>query len=128
MLTPPVDDLSMLLAVGTVLHRVYTFDSTPLRASLAGLGLATMLIAFGVYHCVTDEVVMHSVVFGIMIVLVGIQTRSIIKHRIEEPAMRKEVSRLVTWGSGMFQSSLSLLDYLVMVDTDILGNNGPMPN
>lgn len=91
----------MLLATSTVLHRVYTYDNEPKAAVFKGLILAVFLVAFSVWHCWTDEVVGHSVLFAIMIVLVGIQTRSIISHRVSDPVVKKEVRKVVTWGSGM---------------------------
>lgn len=91
----------MLLATATVMHRVYTYDDTPLHAVLKGLGLAAFLTVFSVWHCLSDEIVGHSILFGVMVVLVGTKTRSIISHRVEDPAVKKEVRKLVRWGSGM---------------------------
>lgn len=91
----------MLLATATVMHRVYTHDDTPLHAVLKGLGLAAFLTAFSVWHCMSDEIVGHSILFGVMVVLVATKTRSIISHRVEDPAVKKEVRKLARWGSGM---------------------------
>ena len=96
----------MLLATATVMHRVYTYDNEPMQAVLKGLGLAVFLTLFSVWHCWSDEIVGHAVLFGIMVVLVGLQTRSIISHRVADPAVKKEVRKLVWWGSGT-SSSLS---------------------
>jgi dihydroceramidase len=91
----------MLLATATVMHRVYTYDDTPLHAVLKGLGLAAFLTAFSVWHCLSDEIVGHAVLFGVMVVLVGLKTRSIISDRVADPVVKKEVRKLVWWGSGM---------------------------
>jgi len=96
------DDLSMLVAVATVMHRVYTFDTSSATTVVSGLGLTAALTLFSIWHCVTDEIVLHSIIFGIMICLVGIQTRSIISHRVLDPAVRKEVTKLATWGGIIF--------------------------
>lgn len=90
----------MLLATSTVLHRVYTYDNTPRTAVLKGLLLAAFLVLFAIWHCYTDEIVGHTILFGIMIVLVGTQTRSIISHRVPDPIVKREVRKVVTWGSG----------------------------
>jgi dihydroceramidase len=90
----------MLLATATVLHRVYTYDNEPIQAGLKGLGLAAFLTLFAIWHCWTDEIAGHAILFGVMVVLVGLQTRSIISHRVADPDVKKEVRKLVTWGSG----------------------------
>ena len=51
---------------------------------------------------------MHSLVFGIMIALIGIQTRSIIGARIPDPAVRKEVITLTTWSGVIFVSGYAI--------------------
>lgn len=50
----------------------------------------------------TDEITMHSVLFGIMIALVGIKTRMIIAERVKDVEVRREVRKLCSWGGGMF--------------------------
>jgi dihydroceramidase len=102
------DELSMLIATATVLHRVYTFDRTLPITVWSGITLTVALSAFSVWHCITDELVMHSVIFGIMICLVGIKTRSIIAARIPDPSVRKEVKRLATWGAIIFVSGFGI--------------------
>jgi hypothetical protein len=37
---------------------------------------------------------------GVMIAIIGIKTRMVIKARILDPAVNKEVLKLCTWGSG----------------------------
>lgn len=54
----------MLLATATVLHRVYTFDSSISATVGWGVLLSAALSAFSYWHCVTDEIVMHSITFG----------------------------------------------------------------
>jgi dihydroceramidase len=54
----------MLLATATVLHRVYTFESSTQATVAWGIGLSAALSAFSWWHCWTDEIVMHSIVFG----------------------------------------------------------------
>ena len=90
----------MLLATATVMHRVYTYDNRPVHAVLKGLGLAIFLTLFSVWHCLSDEIVGHAALFGVMVVLVGLKTRSIISDRVADPVVKKEVRKLVWWGSG----------------------------
>ena len=97
----------MLIAVATVLHRVFTFDTSLTTTILSGLALTAVMTIFSTWHCLTDEIVMHSVLFGVMIALVGIKTRSIIAQRVPDQVVRKEVTRLCAWGAG----NLSLLSH-----------------
>jgi len=96
------DDLSMLLATATVLHRVFTFDKSISYTVIYGAILSAAMTAFSTWHCVTDELIMHSVLFGIMIAAVGHKTRSIISARVSDPIVRKDVKRLATWGAVIF--------------------------
>jgi len=98
------DDLSMLIATATVLHRVCTFDKSLSTTVTSGIGITAVMTAFSTWHCITDETVMHSVLFGIMIALVGIKTRSIISARVSDREVRKEVKKLATWGAVIFIS------------------------
>lgn len=45
---------------------------------------------------------MHSVIFAIMIAIVGIKTRSIINARVIDPVVQKDVQLLTAWGGGRF--------------------------
>lgn len=102
------DELSMLVATSTVLHRVFTFDKSLSVTITSGLISFLLLAAFIAWHCITDELVMHSLLFGIMICFVGIKTRSIISARVSNPAVRKEVKKLATWGAVIFVSGFAI--------------------
>lgn len=54
----------MLLATATVLHRVFTFDKSIQYTVIYGAILSAAMAAFSIWHCVTDELIMHSVLFG----------------------------------------------------------------
>jgi dihydroceramidase len=54
----------MLIATSTVLHRVYTFDKSPTTTVLTGVGITTFMVAFSTWHCYMDEIIMHSILFG----------------------------------------------------------------
>lgn len=54
----------MLVAVALVLHRVYTAERSMQTTVLSGLSLTILLVAFGVFHCVTDDVAFHNLFFG----------------------------------------------------------------
>ena len=116
----------MHIATLTVLHRVMTFDKSLTLTVCSGLVSAFLMAAFIAWHCMTDELMGHSILFGnslpflspfhsslsptniltfqpgVMIVAVGIKTRSIISHRVSDQAVRREVRKLATWGSVFF--------------------------
>lgn len=111
------DDLSMLLAVATVTHRVFTFDKSLTYTVVFGIILTLAMTTFSVWHCVMDELVMHSVLFGIMIAFVGTKTRSIIKARVSDPVVQKDVRNMATWGAVIFVSGFIIWN----IDTVICG-------
>jgi len=102
------DDLSMLVATATVLHRVFTFDTSATYTAVFGVLLSTALSAFAVWHCWADETHFHSILFGIMIIIVGHKTNLVIKTRITDPYVRSEVTRLARWGLGIFATGYGL--------------------
>ena len=59
----------MLIATATVIHRVFTFDKTLSTTVLSGVGLTVSMAAFIAWHCITDEIVMHSALFGMYLVI-----------------------------------------------------------
>ena len=91
----------MLIASGAVLHRVYSYDKTSSQTILYGLGIMSTCVAFITWHCIHDDTTMHSVFFGILVTIIGVKTRSVIAERVTDPRVRREVSKLTTWGSGM---------------------------
>lgn len=96
------DDLSMLFATATVMHRVFTFDRPKKDAVVYGLALAAFLVLFSIYHCLTDEIVGHAILFGAMILIVGFKTRMTINQRITSPVLRSQIRKLVWVGTASF--------------------------
>jgi dihydroceramidase len=56
----------MLIATATVLHRVMTFDKSLTVTITSGLLATAFMIAFTIWHCISDETIMHSVLFGML--------------------------------------------------------------
>jgi len=102
------DELSMLIATAFVLHRVFTFDKSLTLTITSGLIAASLMSVFVTWHCWMDEVVMHDVLFGLMIAIVGIKTRSIISTRVSSPSIRAEVTKLATYGAIIFVSGFAI--------------------
>ena len=94
----------MLIATATVLHRVFTFDKSLSVTITSGLAITLLMALFSTWHCLTDELTMHSVLFGLMIATIGLKTRSIIASRVSNAAIKAQVFKLCTWGSVIFVS------------------------
>lgn len=108
----------MLVATATVIHRVFTFDKSLTYTIIHGAILIASFTAFSTWHCIKDELIMHSVIFAIMIAVVGIKTRSIINARVIDPVVQKDVQLLTAWGGGM-SLYLELLNLGLMVVSDL---------
>ncbi|CAG8949846.1 hypothetical protein HYFRA_00004173 [Hymenoscyphus fraxineus] len=98
----------MLVATATVIHRVFTFDKSLTYTVVHGAILIACFTAFSTWHCIKDELIMHSVIFGIMIAVVGLKTRSIINARVTDPAVRKDVRLLTAWGGLIFVTGFAI--------------------
>lgn len=96
------DELSMHLAIGTVLHQIYTFQETPAVQRRNTAIILGVLVPFVIYHCVTDEFAVHVVLFFCMCWLVAFRTRSLITLRIKDEQNRHKIRRLLkfaTWSA-----------------------------
>jgi hypothetical protein len=60
----PGGDLSMLVATATVIHHVFRFDKSLSITVIAGAAITAVMSIFSTWHCITDEIGMHSVLFG----------------------------------------------------------------
>ena len=92
----------MLIATATVFHRIFTFNKSLSVTVYSGLALTLFMSSFMLWHCMTDELVGHSILFGIMVATIGVRTRSLIRTRISSPSLRREVTKLSIWGAGRF--------------------------
>jgi dihydroceramidase len=54
----------MLVATATVIHRVFTYNKSLNYTVIYGALLFSIMAAFSIWHCVTDELFMHSILFG----------------------------------------------------------------
>lgn len=55
----------MLVAVATVIHRVFTYDKSLSTTIFSGIALFVFMAAFSAWHCIEDEMTMHSCLFGV---------------------------------------------------------------
>ncbi|RDW91101.1 hypothetical protein BP5796_02266 [Coleophoma crateriformis] len=96
------DDLSMLVATSAVLHQVFTFDKSFAYTVTFGLALTTVMTLFSIWHCIVDETTCHSILFGIMILVILFKTRAIIHANVPDMAVRAQVQAMSAWSTGSF--------------------------
>jgi len=90
----------MLLATFAVFHRVSTFNQTLQTTILYGTFLSLFITLFTIWHISYNDIIGHSILFAIMVTLVSIKTIQIINKRVVEPSVKREVGKLINWGSG----------------------------
>ncbi|KAL1620176.1 hypothetical protein SLS56_009806 [Neofusicoccum ribis] len=81
-LTYAADDISMIFATAFVLHRAYPFGRPAAWTRGFGVALAAGFAVFAAYHCWTDELLVHFLLFGGMTLAVGRKTRALIRARV----------------------------------------------
>lgn len=102
------DELSMHVAIATVLLQVYTFRE-PLAIQRRNTAIILgIIIPFVIYHCLTDEFILHVVLFFGMSITVARRIRQIIGLRIKEQIQRDKLRSLVT-----FATASSLLAFVI---------------
>ncbi|KAF2706868.1 alkaline phytoceramidase [Pleomassaria siparia CBS 279.74] len=92
------DDLSMFLASGSLLHQLMIFDATPSQRLYRTAMILGAIIPVSVYHVWADEIVMHEILFGILVVLIGYKTRALIKEKVKSEESKKRLGGLATFG------------------------------
>ncbi|SMQ54390.1 unnamed protein product [Zymoseptoria tritici ST99CH_1A5] len=93
------DELSMHLAIGTVLQQVFTFKEPP-RIQLRNTAIIVgILVPFVIYHCVTDEFIAHVILFFCMCWVVAWKVRKLIRERIIEKSHRDKMRGLLKFAT-----------------------------
>jgi dihydroceramidase len=90
----------MLFATTPVLHRVLTVNATPRNSIILALVLGISLIGLVVYHVSTDEMILHAVSFGAMVVVIGVRTMQLINVRTPAgSSTRRRIWGVVRFGA-----------------------------
>jgi Ceramidase len=98
---PQADDLAMLFATDVVLHRILTVSTPRGYTAFVGISLTAFLAVLSYVHCSANELIMHSMTFGIMIMVIGFHTMRLLQ-KIERPLVRRKLSTLARTGAGIF--------------------------
>ena len=109
------DELSMHVAIATVLLQVYTFQE-PLAIQRRNTAIILgIIVPFVIYHCLTDEFILHVILFFGMSITVARRIRYIIRLRIKEAGQRAKLRGLVTFAtaSSLFAFAIWNVDNLL---------------
>lgn len=98
------DDLSMFLAVGTLLHQLLCFEATQAQRVKYTVYILGTLIPVSVYHVWADEIYVHEIVFAIYVYLVSRKARELIKRQIKSDEGKKRLGNLATFGVCMLRT------------------------
>jgi len=90
----------MFLAVGTVLHQLFTFEASPSQRQFITTLILGTIVPVSIYHCWTNEKVVHEIVFGAMVILCGRKIRWLITEKIVNEESRTQLRKLVTLAAG----------------------------
>ena len=90
----------MFLAVGALLHQLLTFGASQRERLIITAAILGTLIPVSIYHCATDEIIMHEIAFGAMVIMVGRKIRQLIRERIKNPESQRRLRRMASFGTG----------------------------
>jgi hypothetical protein len=98
----PVDDLSMLFGAAVMFHQVLTIHSG--RNEKTGLFITLCLVlSLAIWaHIKLGDSSLHQVVFGVMVVVVGVRTFTLLGRTIADLTTRSKLLRMATWGYRKF--------------------------
>jgi dihydroceramidase len=100
------DDTSMIVATSVVCHRAVTYRQSPSFTRLFSAALVFAVLAETAYHTITDEQMVHELSFFFLIIVVAINTRSLIKLRVKNPDDQNLLQKAVIFGAGNFSFTI----------------------
>jgi dihydroceramidase len=92
----------MHFATAFIFQRAMTYGKSPTYRRNFGLLLISTLVPFFIYHCMADEVILHQIVWGLMVVSVALKARNLYQTRIMDKAIKKRVNQVAWIGQGEF--------------------------
>ncbi len=102
----------MHLAMGCSLISMYNYQQPPHIQKRNSIIIVVGLTSFITYHCLTDEFVMHVILFVSLSVIAVRKTRLLIKGQVKDPDRKAKLSSLATFGacSALFAYGLWNID------------------
>ncbi|KXS98207.1 hypothetical protein AC578_289 [Pseudocercospora eumusae] len=100
------DEMSMYGAMGSCLLQVFTFKEPPSIQRRNVAIILGVIIPFIIYHCLTDEFILHVILFFALSITVSRRTRHIIKSEIRDEEQKRKLRFLIKiascFGFGSF--------------------------
>jgi dihydroceramidase len=94
------------MATSVVCHRVVTYRKSPFFIRWFSAALVFAVLAETAYHTFTDEQMVHELSFVFLIIVVAMNTHSLIKLRVRNPDDKKMRLKAVIFGAGNFSSTI----------------------
>ena len=105
----------MLLATSIVFFRVFTYGKSESEARKWAIGVISYLIILSIYHCWAAEKLIHNITFIGSVILISIRTRAIIRERVHDLVLKKQLFTMARVGSCM--SGLGLLKIIYLANS-----------
>ena len=96
----------MIYATHFTLVRLFTHSRPAARQSRINAGLTVFVVAYSVFHCWINSLVIHSIVFDAMLIACGVKGRRLIQS-VKDEKRRGELKRWARWGEGGFPPQVS---------------------
>ena len=82
----------MQLTTTPVLHRVLTVNLSQRTSTIVAILLGALLVSFAAFHVITDELILHSASFVVLVTVIEIRTMQLSKFRTEsDSAARRQI-------------------------------------
>lgn len=105
--------MSMHLAMGCVLIQVFNFRKAPHIQKRNSAIIVGGLTSFIIYHCLTDEFVLHVAIFFTLSVTVSRMTSKITKETVKDPEHKRQLNTLTKMATCKSRLTTAARDYVL---------------
>lgn len=95
----------MHLAMGCVLIQLWTFQQPPEIQKRNATIIIVGLVSFVIYHCISDEFVLHVILFFGLSLSIGWKLRKLIRERGHNETQKEQLGTLVTFATCKWPGS-----------------------
>jgi dihydroceramidase len=106
----------MIVATSIVCHRAMTYNQSASFYRWFSGFLLLAVLAETAYHTITNEQVVHELSFVSLVIVVAIETRSLIRLRVQDLNDKRMLQRVVIFGAGMYSLTFSSRTLPVLSD------------
>lgn len=90
----------MHVATLSCLYQAHSYRKTPSETLKIGLLILAGFTVFAVYHCATDELLVHELGWALSLLAVGLKVRAIAAQKVKSPEVKKRVKSAQILGLG----------------------------